>query len=83
MARIPPDAAISIRSITRKASLRIVEAAFEYALKNNRRKVTAVHKANVLRATDGCSSKPPRKSRAGTRRSSSTRPTWTPFACGC
>ncbi len=53
MARIPADAAISIRSITRKASLRIVEAAFEYALKNNRRKVTAVHKANVLRATDG------------------------------
>ncbi len=53
MARIPPDAAISIRSITRQASLRIVEAAFEYALKNNRRKVTAVHKANVLRATDG------------------------------
>jgi 3-isopropylmalate dehydrogenase len=53
MARIPPDAAISIRSITRRASLRIVEAAFEYALKNGRRKVTAVHKANVLRATDG------------------------------
>ena len=53
MARIPADAAISIRSITRKASLRIVEAAFEYAFKNNRRKVTAVHKANVLRATDG------------------------------
>ena len=53
MARIPRDAAISIRSVTRQSSLRIVEAAFEYALKNNRRKVTAVHKANVLRATDG------------------------------
>ena len=53
MARIPADAAISIRSITRKASQRIVEAAFEFAVKHNRRKVTAVHKANVLRATDG------------------------------
>ena len=51
MARIPRDAAISIRSVTRQASLRIVEAAFEYAVKHNRRKVTAVHKANVLRAT--------------------------------
>lgn len=53
MARIPRDAAISLRSITRGSSRRIVRAAFEYAVKNNRRKVTAVHKANVLRATDG------------------------------
>ena len=53
MQRIPADAAISIRSVTRKASRRIVEAAFQYAVKNGRRKVTAVHKANVLRATCG------------------------------
>jgi 3-isopropylmalate dehydrogenase len=53
MRRIPPDAAISIRSITRQASRRIVEAAFQFAVKNGRRKVTAVHKANVLRATCG------------------------------
>ncbi|HLJ47448.1 MAG TPA: isocitrate/isopropylmalate dehydrogenase family protein [Bryobacteraceae bacterium] len=53
MQRIPSDAAISIRSVTRKASKRIVEAAFEYAVKHRRRKVTAVHKANVLRATCG------------------------------
>lgn len=53
MQRIPPDAAISIRSITHQASRRIVEAAFQFALKNGRRKVTAVHKANVLRATCG------------------------------
>jgi 3-isopropylmalate dehydrogenase len=53
MARIPRDAAISIRSVTRASSLRIVEAAFEYAVKHKRRKVTAVHKANVLRATCG------------------------------
>lgn len=53
MARIPRDAAISIRSVTESASRRIVEAAFEYARKNGRKKVTAVHKANVLRATCG------------------------------
>lgn len=53
MKRIPGDAAISIRSVTRAASRRIVEAAFQYALKNGRRRVTAVHKANVLRATCG------------------------------
>ncbi len=49
----PRDAAISIRSVTRESSRRIVEAAFEYAVKHGRRKVTAVHKANVLRATCG------------------------------
>ncbi len=53
MARIPRDAAVSLRSITREGSRRIVKAAFEYAVRNNRRKVTAVHKANVLRATCG------------------------------
>ncbi len=53
MTRIPPDAAISIRSVTRSGSERIVRAAFEYAVKYGRRKVTAVHKANVLRATCG------------------------------
>ncbi len=53
MKRIPPEAAISIRSITREASHQIVEAAFQYAVKKGRRKVTAVHKANVLRATCG------------------------------
>ncbi|WP_321473672.1 isocitrate/isopropylmalate dehydrogenase family protein [uncultured Paludibaculum sp.] len=53
MQRIPPDAAISIRSVTRHACRRIVEAAFECAVKHGRRRVTAVHKANVLRATCG------------------------------
>ncbi len=52
-ARIPRDAAISVRSITREASRRIVEAAFQYARGRGRRKVTAVHKANVLRTTCG------------------------------
>jgi 3-isopropylmalate dehydrogenase len=53
MSRVPKDAAISIRSITREASRRIVEAAFRYAVEKGRKKVTAVHKANVLRATCG------------------------------
>lgn len=52
-ARIPREAAVSIRSITQEASRRIVEAAFQYAVRHRRRKVTAVHKANVLRATCG------------------------------
>jgi len=43
----------SIRLITRKASERIARFAFEYAKKENRKKVTAVHKANILKFTDG------------------------------
>ncbi|MBN1977245.1 MAG: isocitrate/isopropylmalate dehydrogenase family protein [Anaerolineae bacterium] len=50
---IPGEAAETIRIITRKASERIVRFAFEYARANGRRKVTAVHKANILKATDG------------------------------
>jgi 3-isopropylmalate dehydrogenase len=52
MEKLPKDAAISIRAITPGGSERIVRAAFEFARKNNRRRVTAVHKANVLRMTD-------------------------------
>lgn len=51
--KLSPDAAISIRAITAKGSHRIVRAAYEYAKANGRKKVTVVHKANVLRATDG------------------------------
>ena len=50
---IPDEAAESIRIITRRASERIVRFAFEYARANGRRKVTAVHKANILKLTDG------------------------------
>jgi isocitrate dehydrogenase (NAD+) len=50
---IPGEAAESIRIITRKASQRVVRFAFEYARAYGRRKVTAVHKANILKATDG------------------------------
>jgi isocitrate dehydrogenase (NAD+) len=50
---IPDEAAETIRIITRRASERIVRFAFEYARANGRRQVTAVHKANILKATDG------------------------------
>ncbi|MBM7624502.1 isocitrate dehydrogenase (NAD(+)) [Sporohalobacter salinus] len=47
------DAAESIKIITRKASKRIVKAAFEYAKRENRKLVTAVHKANIMKLSDG------------------------------
>ena len=47
------DAAESIKIITRKASERIAKFAFELARKEERRKVTAVHKANIMKCTDG------------------------------
>ncbi len=47
------EGANAIRLVTSKASRRISKFAFEYALKNNRKRVTAVHKANVLKKTDG------------------------------
>ena len=50
---IPGEAAESIRVITRRASERIVRFAFDYARAQGRRKVTAIHKANILKATGG------------------------------
>ena len=47
------DAAESIKIITRRGSERIVRYAFEYAREHGRRKVTAVHKANIMKCTDG------------------------------
>merc|ERR1719153_2072505 len=43
----------SIKLITEKASRRVAEFAFEYAKNNGRSKVTAVHKANIMRMSDG------------------------------
>ena len=51
--KIRPDSAISIKPISVEGSRRIVKFAFEYALKDNRKKVTAVHKANIMKFTDG------------------------------
>lgn len=45
--------AISCKINTRRSSERIVRAAFEFAKKYGRRRVTIVHKANIVRATDG------------------------------
>jgi 3-isopropylmalate dehydrogenase len=51
---VPGDAyAISCKINTRKGSERIVRAAFDFAREHGRKKVTVVHKANVVRATDG------------------------------
>jgi isocitrate dehydrogenase (NAD+) len=47
------DAAESIKIITREASERIAKFAFEYAVANGRKKVTAVHKANIMKLSDG------------------------------
>ncbi|HEV2009680.1 MAG TPA: isocitrate/isopropylmalate dehydrogenase family protein [Candidatus Limnocylindria bacterium] len=51
--QIREDAAISIKYISEMGSRRIVKFAFEYATANGRKKVTAVHKANVMKFTDG------------------------------
>ena len=51
--RVGLDAAESIKIITRAASQRIARYAFEYAVNNGRRKVTAVHKANIMKLSDG------------------------------
>lgn len=50
---ITEDGATALRVISRNASERICKFAFNYAKENSRRKVTAVHKANVLQKTDG------------------------------
>lgn len=51
--KVGDDAGESIKIITRKASERIVRFAFEYARREGRKKVTAVHKANIMKYTDG------------------------------
>ncbi len=51
--KIRPDSGISIKPISVYATERIVSFAFDYARKNNRKKVTAVHKANIMKYSDG------------------------------
>ena len=50
---IRQDSAVSLKVISQTASRRIVKFAFEYARQNGRKKVTAVHKANILKFSDG------------------------------
>lgn len=59
--KIRPDSGISIKPISEYASERIVKFAFEYALKNKRKKVTCVHKANIMKFSDGLFLKAGRK----------------------
>ena len=47
------DSALSLKPISKVATERIVTFAFEYALSHGRKKVTAVHKANIMKCTDG------------------------------
>src|SRR5713226_7680885 len=50
---VVPGVVESIKIITEKASTRIAKYAFEYAKANGRKKVTAVHKANIMKLSDG------------------------------
>jgi len=50
---LDPNSAMSIKYISVAASRRIVKFAFDYARANGRRKVTAVHKANIMKLSDG------------------------------
>ncbi|HEY0545677.1 MAG TPA: isocitrate dehydrogenase (NAD(+)) [Pyrinomonadaceae bacterium] len=50
---VVPGVVESIKIITAKASTRVAKFAFEYARKEGRRKVTAVHKANIMKLSDG------------------------------
>jgi isocitrate dehydrogenase (NAD+) len=51
--KIRADSGLSIKPISISGSERIVQFAFDYARRNGRRKVTAVHKANIMKHTDG------------------------------
>lgn len=51
--RIRPDSGISIKPISVEGTARIVRYAFQYARDNKRKKVTSVHKANIMKHTDG------------------------------
>jgi len=51
--KVSEDSAVSLKVISETASRRIVKFAFEYARANNRKKVTAGHKANIMKFSDG------------------------------
>lgn len=50
---VVPDVVESLKVITRTASERIARATFEFARRENRAKVTAIHKANIMKMSDG------------------------------
>ena len=51
--QVIPGVVESLKIITEKASLRVSKFAFEYARANGRKRITAVHKANIMKLTDG------------------------------
>ncbi|MEM0142734.1 MAG: isocitrate/isopropylmalate dehydrogenase family protein [Candidatus Parvarchaeum sp.] len=51
--KIQKGSAVSLKTISTIASKKISEFAFSYAIKNNRKKVTTIHKSNILKYTDG------------------------------
>jgi len=51
--RVPQDSGLGIKLISRTGTRRIARFAFEYARANGRRKVTAIHKANIMKFSDG------------------------------
>jgi len=50
---VVPGVVESLKIITRNASMKIARSAFEWARRENRRKVTAIHKANIMKLSDG------------------------------
>ena len=51
--QIVPGVVESLKIITEKASTRIAQFAFDYARRSNRKRVTAIHKANIMKLSDG------------------------------
>ena len=51
--RFPESSAIGIKPVSPEGSKRLIRAAIDYALKNNRRNVTLVHKGNIMKFTEG------------------------------
>jgi len=51
--KLPADSAIGIKPISRTATRRLVREAVEYAISNGRRRITIMHKGNIMKATEG------------------------------
>jgi isocitrate dehydrogenase (NAD+) len=51
--QVVPGVVVSLKIITEKASTRVARFAFEYARKHGRKKIHAIHKANIMKLTDG------------------------------
>ena len=77
---VVPGVVESIKIITEKASTRIARFAFEYARTHGRRRITAVHKANIMKLSDGLFLDCCRKVAKEYPRSRPTTSSWTPCA---